>query len=182
MVEEAEVVEGCRAIGFTLEIPASSEVGVVDDLLVDRAFMPNRADAAQELARWLDVRPPGARTTSPTHWRRRAWPEPMGWCLRPPFATAFGLPAGRLIGSSRLAVVDGVAYVDDSKATNAHAAQTSLLAYPTVVWIAGGMAKGQTFDELVQAWPIGSGAWCCSGSTGTDRRSPGRHAPRCTRR
>jgi UDP-N-acetylmuramoylalanine--D-glutamate ligase len=44
----------------------------------------------------------------------------------------------------------GVAYVDDSKATNPHAAEASLLAYPDVVWIAGGKAKGLEFDDLVQ--------------------------------
>ena len=43
----------------------------------------------------------------------------------------------------------GVTFVDDSKATNAHAAQTSLSAYEPIVWIAGGMAKGQEFDDLV---------------------------------
>jgi UDP-N-acetylmuramoylalanine--D-glutamate ligase len=45
--------------------------------------------------------------------------------------------------------VAGVAYVDDSKATNTHAAQASLAAYESIVWIAGGLAKGATFDELV---------------------------------
>ena len=48
-----------------------------------------------------------------------------------------------------MGTVDGVRYVDDSKATNCHAAQNSLLAYGDVVWIAGGLAKGQSFDELV---------------------------------
>jgi UDP-N-acetylmuramoylalanine--D-glutamate ligase len=47
--------------------------------------------------------------------------------------------------------VGGVQFVDDSKATNTHAAQTSLTAFDSVVWIAGGMAKGQDFDELVDA-------------------------------
>ncbi|CAM5419391.1 UDP-N-acetylmuramoylalanine--D-glutamate ligase OS=Streptomyces fumanus OX=67302 GN=murD PE=3 SV=1 [Streptomyces fumanus] len=42
-----------------------------------------------------------------------------------------------------------MAYVDDSKATNTHAAEASLAAYGSVVWIAGGLAKGATFDELV---------------------------------
>ena len=46
-----------------------------------------------------------------------------------------------------------VTYVDDSKATNAHAAQTSLTAYEPIVWIAGGMAKGQEFDDLVRPGP-----------------------------
>ena len=40
-------------------------------------------------------------------------------------------------------------FVDDSKATNWHAALTSLSAYEPVVWVAGGQAKGQDFDELV---------------------------------
>ncbi|MDO6451900.1 UDP-N-acetylmuramoyl-L-alanine--D-glutamate ligase, partial [Oceanobacillus profundus] len=41
--------------------------------------------------------------------------------------------------------------MDDSKATNGHAAATSLVAYDSVVWIAGGLAKGQEFDDLVIA-------------------------------
>ena len=49
-----------------------------------------------------------------------------------------------------MATIGQVTYVDDSKATNTHAATTSLLAYEPVVWIAGGMAKGQDFDDLVQ--------------------------------
>jgi UDP-N-acetylmuramoylalanine--D-glutamate ligase len=44
----------------------------------------------------------------------------------------------------------GVAYVNDSKATNPHAAAASLGAYPSVVWIGGGLNKGLGFDELVQ--------------------------------
>lgn len=48
-----------------------------------------------------------------------------------------------------MADVDGVAYVDDSKATNTHAAEASLAAYESIVWIAGGLAKGASFDELV---------------------------------
>jgi len=58
-------------------------------------------------------------------------------------------PAGHRI--AHVATVADVAYVDDSKATNCHAAQTSLMAYDRVVWIAGGLAKGQQFDDLVQA-------------------------------
>jgi UDP-N-acetylmuramoylalanine--D-glutamate ligase len=45
--------------------------------------------------------------------------------------------------------VDGVAYVDDSKATNPHAALGSLLAYPRIVWVAGGQLKGVDPDDLV---------------------------------
>jgi UDP-N-acetylmuramoylalanine--D-glutamate ligase len=48
-----------------------------------------------------------------------------------------------------VAAFDGVDYVDDSKATNAHAAAASLAAYEDIVWIAGGLAKGARFEELV---------------------------------
>jgi UDP-N-acetylmuramoylalanine--D-glutamate ligase len=57
-------------------------------------------------------------------------------------------PAAHRIAT--VAVVDDVTYIDDSKATNTHAAATSLKAYDNIVWIAGGMAKGQDFDELVR--------------------------------
>ncbi|MDO5083505.1 MAG: hypothetical protein Q4D89_08900 [Arachnia propionica] len=51
MVAEAEVTEGARAIGFTTAIPAISMVGVVDDLIVDRAFVAQRHSSALELAK-----------------------------------------------------------------------------------------------------------------------------------
>ena len=57
LVEEAEVVEGARAIGFTLGIPAVSMLGVVDDVLVDRAFISQRRDSAVEIAKLDDVVP-----------------------------------------------------------------------------------------------------------------------------
>ena len=70
-------------------------------------------------------------------------------------------------------------WVDDSKATNPHAAQSSLQAYDPVVWVAGGLAKGARFDDLVQAVrQAGCGAWCCSAPTAhvvADALS--RHAP-----
>ncbi|MFC6149728.1 glutamate ligase domain-containing protein, partial [Mumia xiangluensis] len=50
----------------------------------------------------------------------------------------------------QIAEIEGVTYVDDSKATNPHAALGSLRAYPSVVWVAGGQAKGTTFDDLVE--------------------------------
>jgi UDP-N-acetylmuramoylalanine--D-glutamate ligase len=47
-------------------------------------------------------------------------------------------------------VRDGVTWVDDSKATNAAAARSSLLAYDRIVWIAGGLLKGASVDDLVR--------------------------------
>ena len=149
MVEEAEVVEGCRAIGFTLGAPGPSMLGVVDDLLVDRAFVEDRANTAQELAGVDDVHPAAphnvANALAAAALARAYGVEPAA--IRDGLR-AF-VPAKHRI--AHVAQVDGVDYVDDSKATNAHAALTSLRAYPRVVWIAGGMAKGQSFDDLVIA-------------------------------
>jgi len=122
-------------------------LGVVDDLLVDRAFVDNRREGAQELASVHDVRPFAPHNVA-NALAAAALARAFGVA---PEAVRDGLrsfePAGHRIAD--VAEVDGVRWVDDSKATNGHAAQTSLLAYDSVVWIAGGLAKGQEFDELV---------------------------------
>ncbi|WP_410538917.1 UDP-N-acetylmuramoyl-L-alanine--D-glutamate ligase [Streptomyces sp. KL2] len=147
LVRRADVVEGCRAIGFTLGAPAPSQLGVVDGVLVDRAFVPDRRRQAQELAEVADVDPPA--------------PHNIANALAAAaLARAFGVEPGAVRDGLRafrpdphriehVADVGGVAYVDDSKATNTHAAEASLKAYDPVVWIAGGLAKGAVFDELV---------------------------------
>ena len=147
MVERADVIEGCRAIGFTLGAPGPSMVGIVDNLLVDRAFVSDRATTAQELATIDDIDPPAPHNVA-NALAAAALARAFGVS---PAAVRDGLrafvPAAHRI--AQVATVDGVVFVDDSKATNAHAALTSLKAYPSVVWIAGGMAKGQDFDDLV---------------------------------
>ncbi len=147
LVEEAEVVEGARAIGFTRGIPAPSMVGVVDDLLVDRAFIPQRRDSAVELAKLADVVPYAPHNVE-NALAAAALARSFGV---PPTAVAEGLRRLR-IGDHRIqtvAEIGGVRYVDDSKATNPHAAAASLAAFDHVVWIAGGQAKGTSFDDLV---------------------------------
>ncbi|BFO20740.1 UDP-N-acetylmuramoyl-L-alanine--D-glutamate ligase [Streptomyces sp. KM77-8] len=147
LVREADVEEGCRAVGFTLGTPGPSQLGVVEGILVDRAFVENRQQNAQELAEVRDVDPPA--------------PHNIANALAAAaLARAYGVPASAVRDGLRaftpdahriahVADVDGVAYIDDSKATNTHAAQASLAAYEPIVWIAGGLAKGATFDELV---------------------------------
>lgn len=49
LVEEAEVQEGCRAIGFGLGAPGRSDLGMVGDIVVDRAFLDDRHSTALEL-------------------------------------------------------------------------------------------------------------------------------------
>jgi UDP-N-acetylmuramoylalanine--D-glutamate ligase len=48
-----------------------------------------------------------------------------------------------------VATIGGVRWINDSKATNPHAAAASLSAFDPVVWIAGGLSKGVNYDALV---------------------------------
>ncbi|MFC7791733.1 UDP-N-acetylmuramoyl-L-alanine--D-glutamate ligase [Streptomyces cinereoruber] len=148
LVREADVEEGCRAIGFTLDTPGPSELGVVEGLLVDRAFAPNRQKNAQELAEVADVQPPAPHNIA-NALAAAALARAFGVDAK---AVRDGLKAFRP-DPHRIELVEevgGVTYVDDSKATNTHAAEASLAAYDPIVWIAGGLAKGATFDELVR--------------------------------
>ena len=47
-----------------------------------------------------------------------------------------------------VATIDGIAFVDDSKATNADAASRALGCYDRLIWIAGGIAKSGGIEEL----------------------------------
>jgi UDP-N-acetylmuramoylalanine--D-glutamate ligase len=183
MVEDADVVEGARAIGFTLGTPGLSMLGVVDDLLVDRAFIEQRRDSALELAQVGDVQP--------------AAPHNVANALAAAaLARSFGVPATAVrdglrsvrLGAHKIETVaerGGLRFVDDSKATNPHAADAALRAFGTtepqgekVVWVAGGQAKGTTFDELVRTHaPRLRGAVLLGVDRGVIAESLARHAP-----
>jgi UDP-N-acetylmuramoylalanine--D-glutamate ligase len=131
---------------FTLSTPGPGQLGVVDDLLVDRAFTGDHQTAA-ELATLADVRPfaphnvanaLAAAALARSHGVR---PEAVRDGLR-----AFVPDPHRI---QHIATVGGVDYVNDSKATNPHAAAGSLAAFGSIVWIAGGLLKGADVEELV---------------------------------
>jgi UDP-N-acetylmuramoylalanine--D-glutamate ligase len=154
LVREADVVEGARAVGFTLGMPGVGMVGLVEDILADRAFIEQRDSSAAELCTIADLA---------LHSPGGAAPHMIANALAAAaLARSHGVPQAAVRDGlrsfqpdgHRIAVVgerDGVSWVDDSKATNPHAAQSSLLAYDSVVWIAGGLAKGARFDDLVVA-------------------------------
>jgi UDP-N-acetylmuramoylalanine--D-glutamate ligase len=131
-----------RRVGVTLAVPGPDQLGVSGGALVDRAF------GSGELADTASVRPAGPSGLTDAL-AAAALARAHGV---PPAAVAAGLAAFRP-GGHRGAVVgrvDGVAYVDDSKATNPHAALAALAAVPgPVVWIAGGLLKGASVDALV---------------------------------
>ncbi|MCI9887326.1 UDP-N-acetylmuramoyl-L-alanine--D-glutamate ligase [Micrococcales bacterium 31B] len=152
LLENADVREGCRAIGFTLGTPDVSMLGVVDDYLVDRAFLDSRRTSAAELATLADLahlggeRPPRhlvANALAAAGLARAYGVEPQA--IREGLRS-FTPDAHRV---QSVADVAGVRWVDDSKATNAHAAAASLSAFDSIIWVAGGLAKGAEFDDLV---------------------------------
>jgi len=153
MVRDADVVEGCRAIGFTLGVPGPSMLGLVDDVLADRAFVEQRRTSAAELATLADLK--GQAPSVAPHNVANALAAAA-------LARAYGVDARSVRDGLRafvpdphriadVATVDGVRFVDDSKATNPHAAGASLAAFEHVVWIAGGLLKGADVDALVRS-------------------------------
>ncbi|MCU1551414.1 MAG: UDP-N-acetylmuramoyl-L-alanine--D-glutamate ligase [Glaciihabitans sp.] len=151
MVENAEVIDGCRAIGFGLGAPGPSDFGVVDGILCDRAFLAERATTALELCTYEELVASGlgaphnvANVLAASALARSFGVEPA--VVRAAVRT-FRLDHHR---TEVIAEVGGVTWIDDSKATNPHAAAAALRAHPSVVWIVGGLLKGVDIDELVR--------------------------------
>jgi len=177
MVEAADVVEGCRAVGFTTVTPAISMLGVVEGLLVDRAFIEERRNSAAELASMADLGP-----LAPRHMVANA-------LAAAGLVRAYGVDAKAVRqgivdyvpGDHRIqpvARLNGVLWVNDSKATNPHAASASLSAFNNVVWIAGGLSKGVSYEDLVREHAARFKAVVLIGTdTAPLREALQRHAP-----
>jgi UDP-N-acetylmuramoylalanine--D-glutamate ligase len=132
-------------VAFTTGEPAAGQLGVIGGQLVDRAF--GDAGGATVLAQITDVRPTGRHNLA-NALAAAALARCVG--VTTP-AVAFGLRAFTPGGHRGVPVGEhaGVCYLDDSKATNPHAARASLLARRRVVWVAGGLLKGVEVDELI---------------------------------
>lgn len=150
MVEDAEVMDGARAIGFDLGVPGPSDLGVVDGILADRAFLDDRRNSALELTTLADLERAGL--AAPHLVQNILAASALARSLgTEPEAIRRALKSFRL-DEHRIQVIarhNGVTWVDDSKATNPHAAASSLRAYPGAVWIVGGDLKGVDLSELV---------------------------------
>ncbi|MCC4907612.1 UDP-N-acetylmuramoyl-L-alanine--D-glutamate ligase [Microbacterium sp. cx-59] len=150
MVEDADVIEGARAIGFDLGVPGPSDLGLVDGILVDRAFLDDRHTSALELTTLTDLRDRGlgaphvvANILAASALARSLGVSPVD--IRRALAE-FRLDPHRI---EVVAVAEGITWVDDSKATNPHAADSSLAAYPGAIWVVGGLLKGVDIGALV---------------------------------
>jgi UDP-N-acetylmuramoylalanine--D-glutamate ligase len=150
--EDPEIVTRASAwngkkIYFSLETPQPGELGLVENILVDRAFIADPTKA-EEIAELTDIRPTVPHNVSNA-------------LAAAGLARAIGISYEEIkkgisqfkVDHHRIETVlqkDGITWVNDSKATNPHAAIASILSHEKVVWIAGGLAKGASMDELVR--------------------------------
>jgi len=164
-----------RRVDFTLRVPRAGDVGLVEDLLVDRAF-PDVPGEGTELAVLSDLTVTGSHNVANA-------------LAAATLARSYGVPATAVRDGLRAFLpephrnalvreVDGVAWVDDSKATNPHAAAAALAAYDAVVWVAGGLLKGADVDDLVRrAAPVLHGVVLLGTDRSPLRDALSRHAP-----
>ena len=161
LAHAAAVEEGCRKVGFTLGVPVAGQIGVDDGWIVDMSGIAGgmegqakRVAAIREFAHLCE--PDGT-----------VYPHLLADALTAlALVLGFGADLGKALDALRAfapgghriqtvasATTDGgmIRFVDDSKATNAHAAHASLSSFApkSVVWIAGGLAKGGRFEQLV---------------------------------
>jgi UDP-N-acetylmuramoylalanine--D-glutamate ligase len=132
---------------FSLDTPNAGELGVVENLLIDRAFSASPSQA-NEIAELVDITP--------------AVPHNV---LNALAAAALALSIGIKYEDIKIGLKNfspdhhrmelvlsknEINWIDDSKATNPHAAAASLLSNFKVIWIAGGLAKGASMSDLVK--------------------------------
>ncbi len=137
---------GGRKVFYALDTPQVNELGLVENLLIDRAFGDNPAQAVA-FAELADITPTVPHNVSNA-------------MAAGGLALAIGISHEDIrsglstfkLDSHRLEVIlekDGITWVDDSKATNPHAASAALLSHLSSIWIAGGLAKGASMDNLI---------------------------------
>lgn len=156
MVAEADVIEGARAIGYTLDIPPVAHLGIVERHFVDRAFIRTRQSEALALATIDDMVSYAGQSPSVALLKDTLAAMSL--------ARAYGIGADAIAEGMRrftpahhrrhiLGTVADMVWIDDSKATNTHATAASLSGFAprSVIWIAGGDTKGQDFHALVES-------------------------------
>jgi UDP-N-acetylmuramoylalanine--D-glutamate ligase len=136
-----------RKVFFTLNTPGPGEIGVVEELLVDRAFVADPQEAAM-ICELSEIKP-----TVPHNVSNALAAAGLARAAGVDHESIRSALAGFTPGRHRIEEVlssEGITWIDDSKATNPHAASASIMSALSVVWIAGGLAKGARMEELVQ--------------------------------
>ncbi len=136
-----------KKVYFSVDTPAPGEVGVVEELLIDRAFVSNPQEAAM-IAELNDVTP-----TVPHNVSNALAAAALALSVGASHESIRAALQKFTLGRHRIEKVyeaDGISWIDDSKATNPHAAAASVMSGLSVIWIAGGLAKGAKMDQLVE--------------------------------
>jgi UDP-N-acetylmuramoylalanine--D-glutamate ligase len=152
LLQSALNTDSAQAVGFTVNTPAPNEVGWVEDILADRAFVDDPA-VALELASLSDLN--SSIVLSPHLMANIAAAASLARAAGvQPHEIADALKDFEL-DAHRIQLVlekDGISWVDDSKATNPHAAAAALASFDSVVWIVGGLLKGVDISDLVSRY------------------------------
>lgn len=136
-----------KKVFYFLDTPQPGELGLVENLLVDRAFTADPT-IATDFAELSDIHPTVPHNVSNA-------------MAAAGLALAIGISHEEIreglqnftLDHHRLELVlesEGVAWVNDSKATNPHAAAAALLSHISSIWIAGGLAKGAEMGPLIE--------------------------------
>ena len=150
--DDGEVVSRCaqwkgRKVFYSLDTPGPGEIGVVEELLVDRAFVPDPQEAAM-ICELIEIKP-----TVPHNVSNALAAAGLARAAGVEHEHIRKALAAFTPGRHRIEHVlthKGITWIDDSKATNPHAAAASIMSNLSVIWIAGGLAKGARMDELVE--------------------------------
>lgn len=146
IVKRAHTWEGHKVF-FSLDTPSPGELGLVENLLIDRAFVSDPQEA-QMIAQINDIVPTLPHSVS-NALAAAGLARSVGVSYLDIQGALIDFHPGRhrieTIASAR-----GISWIDDSKATNPHAAAASILSHLSVIWIAGGLAKGADMNALVE--------------------------------
>ena len=119
---------------------------MVEELLVDRAFVADTNEAAL-IAELTEIIP-----TVPHHVSNSlaaaGLVSTLGVSREDIRAALKSFKPGKH-RIEEVALHRGVKWIDDSKATNPHAAAASILSNFSVIWIAGGLAKGAAMQPMI---------------------------------
>ncbi len=132
---------------FSLDTPAPGELGVVENLLIDRAFVADPQEASM-IAEITDIQPTLPHSIS-NALAAAGLARSVGISNEEIRSALIDFHPGRHRIETVL-TADGITWVDDSKATNPHAAKASLMSHLSVIWIAGGLAKGADMNSLIE--------------------------------
>ena len=150
--DEGEVVKRCaqwkgRKVFFSLDTPGPGEMGIVEELLVDRAFVADPQEAAM-ICELSEIKP-----TVPHNVSNALAAAGLARAAGVDHEHIRSALASFTPGRHRIEEVlshSGIIWIDDSKATNPHAAAASIMSALSVVWVAGGLAKGARMEELIE--------------------------------